>query len=347
MNPEESDRGVDAVASFLRVWARHAFNLPTREAAQTARELEAWASHLLLGVARPGAAEGDEPRGPLARRDWAGVRTFIAALRGEEADYVRQALSDYRSTVHGLVSRVREAIAEERVLDGRLAQQLEQLRAAAGSNDLHALKRAAEHAADAVSAVLDSHRARQAEQETEMSARMAAMSERLQTAEQLAEEDPLTGLVNRRGFDAELAKAVGLADQFKLPSSLLMIDLDHFKAINDRYGHPGGDAALRAAANVLTRSFPRRGDCVARYGGEEFAVVLRDSRSDEAQRIAARFLEVLRAHRIVYQSDTFQLTASIGIAELRIGESSAAWVARADTALYAAKQDGRDRTVVG
>ncbi len=346
LNQEEIDRGLDTVGTFLRIWARHAFNLPSRNAVDTARELEAWATHLLLGQPRPGEPDESAPRGAMARRDWAGVRNFIAALRGEESEFVQQAVSDFQETVHGLVSRVREAIAEERVLDSKLAAQLDRLREAAAGNDLRALKAAAAQAADAVSVVLDAHRTRQAAQETEMTARLTAMGARLQSAEQAAEEDSLTGLVNRRGFDSELSKAVSLSDQFKVPSALLLIDLDHFKTINDTSGHPAGDAALKAAANVLTRSFPRRGDCVARFGGDEFAVIMRDSGLDEARRVGARFVESLRAHRVLYEGKVLHLTASVGVTEMIPGELPAAWLARADSALYAAKVAGRDRVAV-
>lgn len=204
MGQDESDRSLDAVASFLRVWAQHPFDLPNREAREIARALENWASHLLLGTSRPGAPADEAPRGKLGARDWPGVRQFIAALRGEEAAFVRQMLADFRQTVHGLVTRVRDAIAEERVLDTRLAAQLELLRAAAAADDVTALRAAATQVTDALGAVLDAHRVRQAAQEAEMSSRLQALGERLQVAEHLAEEDPLTGLVNRRGFDAEL-----------------------------------------------------------------------------------------------------------------------------------------------
>jgi diguanylate cyclase (GGDEF)-like protein len=346
VSQDDQDRGLDAAAGMLRVWAKHPFSLPSREAIAITQELEAWASHLLLGHPRPGAS-APATRSGLAHRDWLGVRQYVTALRQEEAAFVAQLVSDFQQTVHGLVTRVRAAIAEERVLDDRLGQHLEILRRAAASNDLQQLRTAAVQAADAVSDVIQAHQTRHAAQEAELSSRIEAMGQRLQTAEKQAEEDALTGLINRRGFDAELEKAASLAAQFSMPSSLLIIDLDHFKRVNDTFGHPAGDATLRATADVLTRSFPRRGDCVARYGGEEFGVILRESRVADAERLAERFVAALRPYTIRHNGKEIRITASVGVGEWKAGESAASWLARVDKAVYAAKSGGRDRVVVG
>jgi diguanylate cyclase len=242
---------------------------------------------------------------------------------------------------------VREAISEERELDANLEKELEHLRIAAAGDDLHALREAAQNAANAVSVVLDAHRSRLKAQETQMSTRLAAMGEKLSAAEQQASEDPLTGLINRRGFDAELATAVDLGGQFKMISALLLVDVDHFKSVNDTFGHQAGDDVLKLIANTLSRTFPRRSDCVARYGGDEFAVILRDVRPGEAEPLARRFLEALRGLAAHLLEKEIRISASIGIAELRPGESSASWVARADEGVYAAKSAGRDRALLG
>ena len=341
MGQDELDLSLDLVAGILRVWAQHAIDLPPRDAAQISRELEAWASHLLTGTPRPGSSD-EASRIKLKKRDWPGARQYVSALRRDEALSVSGAASDFRHTLQGLVTRVRQAIEEERGLDGQVTAQLDRLRIAAAGDDIRALRAAAESAADAVSTVLDAHRARLADQESQMSTRLAAMGKRLDAAEQLAEEDPLTGLVNRRGFDLELSKALELGAQFKMVSALLLVDVDHFKSVNDTFGHQAGDAALKTIANALTRSFPRRSDCVARYGGDEFAVILRDLRTGEAERLAGRFLESL--HEL--QVQPLRISASIGIAELHRGEPASGWLARADRAVYSAKAARRDRIVL-
>jgi GGDEF domain-containing protein len=307
---DELDLSLDLLAGLLRTWARNPIELPLREAEIIAAELEAWAAHLLNGSPPPGS----KARGKLKERDWPGAQQFIARLRRDEATAVRGAASDFRATLQALVTKVREAIEEERELDSTVALQLDRLRAAAEGNDLQALREAATSAADAVSTVLDAHRTRLAEQEQQMSSRLLAIGEKLTAAEQLAEEDPLTGLVNRRGFDAELAKAVELGARFKMVSALLLIDVDHFKSVNDTFGHQ--------------------------------AVILRDLRSGEAAPLARRFLEALRSLPVHPLETEIRISASIGIAELKAGESSASWVARADAGVYAAKSGGRDQAAL-
>ncbi len=97
----------------------------------------------------------------------------------------------------------------------------------------------------------------------------------------------------------------------------------------------------------MSRTFPRRSDCVARFGGDEFAVILRDTRPGEAARLALRLLDALRSLRVRHDANELNITASIGVAELKAGEPSESWLARADAAVYAAKAAGRDRVIAG
>jgi diguanylate cyclase len=126
-----------------------------------------------------------------------------------------------------------------------------------------------------------------------------------------------------------------------------MVDVDHFKRINDTFGHPAGDEALRRLADTIVRTFPRRTDFVARYGGEEFAVVLPQEGVETARILGARLLVNVRNQSIELGGTAVRLTISIGFAVLRPGEETASWVARADHALYRAKQAGRDRLIEG
>lgn len=153
----------------------------------------------------------------------------------------------------------------------------------------------------------------------------------------LADRDGLTGIANRRKFDAFLQKAAQRAQADASPLGLALIDVDHFKAYNDSHGHQAGDDALIRVAGCLTESV--RGDTlVARYGGEEFAIVAPGCGLEDIQHLAER----IRAH--VAQS-SLGMTVSIGVSELRPGEPVADGLARADAALYQAKSAGRDRVV--
>ena len=163
--------------------------------------------------------------------------------------------------------------------------------------------------------------------------------------EQLARRDPLTHLANRRAFDEDLALERDRARRHGNPVSLVMVDLDRFKAINDTHGHPAGDRVLCVVADALRKAL-RSSDTAYRLGGEEFAVIARDTDVLGAQVLAERLRSRLEARVALGPDDSAQVsvTASFGVAELGTVELDIArLVATADAALLAAKRSGRNR----
>lgn len=154
-----------------------------------------------------------------------------------------------------------------------------------------------------------------------------------------AELDYLTETFNRRGFDDRLEMAYATARRYQRPLALILLDLDHFKKVNDRYGHTVGDEILRGVAQVL-RNEVRDSDVVSRWGGEEFAILAPETPLAEAEQLAQR----LRQKQADYQHPTVgQVTASFGVAELVAEETESGFIQRTDQALYAAKAAGRNR----
>jgi two-component system chemotaxis response regulator CheY len=178
----------------------------------------------------------------------------------------------------------------------------------------------------------------------EIAGRILAVHERLarQNAQlaELATVDELTRVKNRRQFRADLERHVGSAVRTGLPLSMIMIDVDHFKQYNDRFGHTAGDELLRAVASVL-RGAVRDGDVLARYGGEEFAVLLPSTAADAARAVAER----LRAALACYRWPLRPVTASFGVATASPTSPGEAvtLVDHADEAMYRSKRNGRDR----
>ena len=164
-----------------------------------------------------------------------------------------------------------------------------------------------------------------------------------QEAQRLSITDGLTGLANYRYFQQTLGREIERASRFGRPLSLLMLDLDHFKSVNDTHGHQVGDAVLIEVADRV-RAEVREVDVVARYGGEEFVVVLPETDRDGAEHIAQRIWERVRNRPLHVQTPDLRVTVSIGIAVFPDhGDSPSTLVRAADGALYAAKNAGRDR----
>jgi diguanylate cyclase (GGDEF)-like protein len=157
----------------------------------------------------------------------------------------------------------------------------------------------------------------------------------------LATQDPLTGLANHRVFHEQLRAEVARARRHDLRLCVAVLDLDHFKQVNDRYGHPVGDDVLRDAGARL-RAIVREGETLARVGGEEFAWILTELDENDA------FAAVERARRIIGAAPFVEagiVTTSAGVAELLPGDAADDLYSRADQALYRAKQNGRNQTV--
>ncbi|WP_430765420.1 GGDEF domain-containing protein [Pseudomonas citronellolis] len=173
------------------------------------------------------------------------------------------------------------------------------------------------------------------------------LEEKNRQLEYLAGHDPLTGLLNRRQFDQVVKQELARCERQPMPVSLLMIDLDHFKFINDRYGHPLGDEVIRHTANLL-RKHTRSSDSVARLGGEEFLLLLPDSDACQAEIIAEKLRKLLEDTPLPMKDGLLYLTASFGVASLAEGVSSTyeRLYSTADQALYRAKASGRNRVEI-
>lgn len=160
----------------------------------------------------------------------------------------------------------------------------------------------------------------------------------------VAQHDSLTGLANRRSFDAAVRQTLLQARRDGQPLALLLIDLDNFKAYNDSLGHPAGDALIRVFADVLGRFARRPMDLAARVGGEEFALLLLDCDAQAAQVIAGQLLQALAERAVPHPASprSAYVTTSIGIAMWRAGQSAEQLYQAADAALYTAKQAGKN-----
>ena len=186
------------------------------------------------------------------------------------------------------------------------------------------------------------------EQKFEQSSKeISQLREDLETMREEAMTDGLTGIANRKMFDAELRRAAMDAMEKGKPMCLLMLDIDHFKKFNDTYGHQVGDQVLKLLAKTMTTSVKGQ-DMAARFGGEEFCVVLPGTHLEGAVKVAEDIRKRIGEKKLVNRTtgdNLGQVTVSIGAGEFRFGEPLAQLISRTDEALYTAKRIGRNRVV--
>ncbi len=163
-----------------------------------------------------------------------------------------------------------------------------------------------------------------------------------QQAMSMALQDPLTGVGNRKALTKALNRETNISRRHDQPFSVIMIDIDHFKNINDSYGHSAGDQALTHVTNIIT-AISRQTDELFRYGGEEFIMLLNNTDKDEAQDMAERIRMAIAESEIVTSENQFSLTVSIGIAQYDPINGVESIIDQADIALYKAKEFGRNQ----
>lgn len=187
---------------------------------------------------------------------------------------------------------------------------------------------------------------------TTLSLQTAIDVRRISLLERETITDPLTGIYNRRHLDRRIGEEVARAQRYGLPLCVLMLDIDHFKRVNDEHGHQAGDRVL-GAIGELTAAAVRESDIAARYGGEEFLVIVPNTPVSNATVLAERLRKRVESHGFVLTDEPggqqeIRVTVSIGVASLGDGvDSGEKLVHAADEALYRAKHEGRNRVVVG
>ena len=156
-----------------------------------------------------------------------------------------------------------------------------------------------------------------------------------------ADQDTLLPILNRRAFIREITRSIALAERYGTPSSMLYFDLDNFKAVNDAYGHPAGDAVLRHFSDLISSQI-RDSDVLARLGGDEFGVILNHVTLEQATRKGEMLALTLRERPPVWNDEAVFLSFAFGAYELRAGETADAAIQHADHAMYTQKMQGRD-----
>ena len=332
-----SDAALDSLAAILRALAESAAK-GGDGGQQAAESLEGWARHVLVLTPPPGREVGDPP----FERDWPGLRRFAVTHVRQQGDTVAEALGGLQDVIWTMIEGMSRAVLDEAAADEKATECLERLKAAAASST-EELKKTAVATIGELGELLESKKNRQRALARELGEKVDVLRSELEDTRREAEIDWLTQLANRAVLERELQRVAHMRTLTGEPCCVLMVDVDNFKAVNDRHGHQAGDEALAAIAKVLTLNFPRRSDTVARYGGDEFAVILRNATELDTERMALRFLHAVRELALAPAGERITVSVSVGVADGLSLDSPASWLERADKALYAAKQAGRDR----
>ncbi len=336
---EDVDEATRTVASFLEAYGRHAFDIEQVDSKAVRRQCEAWVRHFLSGDPAPGRRGSADP-------DWDGVQVFVGRHRRREQVYVHNSMRDLRNMIWDFIQGISQTVSEDKQSDGQVTERLSRLKQAVQRDSIEELKKEVVEAVQTIGEAIELRQKRQRSQMLELGQKLRQMRCELVEARQKMSSDPLTRLYNRSAFDEHLKRTADLCLFSGQPASLIMLDADHFKNVNDEFGHQAGDAVLRRLADCCVRAFPRKSDFVARYGGEEFAVIVSDAGVGVCGKLAQNLVRAVGEMQIEHEGNRIPLTVSIGVADLMPGDSAESWLRRADQALYRAKSEGRNRAVV-
>ncbi len=289
------------------------------------------------------------------------MRRQMEAENHELQDFLRQLtgrLQDLDQHLAGAQTHHRAGVDSSRELDAAVQAQVRHIESSVDrAEDPQQLKAEIQQRLETILRHLDEHResdeARQHQLEEqlerlnqrvrEMEKEGESLRQRLREKHEQAVRDPLTGLYNRLAYDERIVQEFARAKRYKQPLSLAVLDIDRFKRINDSYGHKAGDKALKIIADRVRNNL-RETDFLARYGGEEFAIIMPETCLSDGLVAVEKLRKDVSQSQFHYQGTGVAITVSVGLAEVREGDSPETLFQHADRALYRAKDSGRDRT---
>lgn len=321
---------------FIDMYSKHLIEFDAQPVRKVRETMDGFSKELL-------AADDAELEKVLFR-----IRQYFASYRIEESAYVHKTFEDFRGIIWAFVDQLAEDFGDEKKEDRDLRSGLENLKEAVEANSIDSLKSQAR-------VFINNYVEYQSRKDTRRSRRMETIKKNLDTVKkQLTDvsatvnQDHLTKAMNRKAFDEHMKQLRALSEISKKPASMIAIDIDHFKKINDTYGHAVGDVVLVECVKTLRNLFNHETDFVARIGGEEFVVVMSETSIHEAVKRAEQCLAKIRKDALVINEHTIRFTVSMGIAQWQADEEPSDWLKRADKALYDSKGNGRDRyTIAG
>ena len=327
---------LDTIGGILASFGRHAFDMPDRPANEISSEFGRWQRHATMGV--PITPTEVTSAVGIRERDWDGVLRTFSEQRREENRYVDTAVSELRDALWSCVETVHNAVKIDQKTDVSTEAQMTRARTALSRLQAGNIKQEVLGAVQAIQDVLQARRDQQELQYVSLATKLDRLGRQLEEAKRESTTDPLTGLGNRKLFDSTAQRAIQMHSLGRTPVTLIMIDLNKLKFVNDMYGHQSGDAFITGVAKAMSKVFLRQSDVTCRYGGDEFAAILNNTDMSVAMTLAHRLKDQISTMPSPHPGLEFQVGASMGLAQLESTEDVDEWIARADKALYKAKQ---------
>ena len=337
--------GAETLAKVLQILGRHAFDLDDGNKQSIEKDFERWARHVLLGTPTTDGPEPNTQSIPL-KRDWGSLCQFVNRHRQHEKSFVVKGFYVLREVVWTFTRIVSQAFIQDTDTDIQMRSHIGRLHSAVSTKSPEDLKKEVQAAAEGLGKLLEDRSLRQKARLEELGAKLREVEVDLGHARKQMALDGLTQLYNRAALDEEIERICALTILAVSHACVVMVDIDHFKNVNDSYGHRAGDSVIREVAKRTVLAFPRKTDFAARYGGEEFAVILQNTSLEDASSMGERLLAAVQQEPIIHEDLELLVTVSIGVAEFFPGETSGCWLERADQALYRAKQGGRNQVCV-
>jgi len=274
-------------------------------------------------------------------------RQFFSGYRIQEYSYLQKTFEDFKSIIWDFADQLNEGMATEQARDVEVRSSLNSLREAVEANSIGELKEKSREFIDFYIELQTRNDEKRSARIDSIQKNLATVKKKLSEVTHTAQHDHLTGAYNRKYADELFAKVMAdFQSAAKTPVSIVALDIDYFKKINDIFGHDTGDVVLKEFARLLREVCNGKSDAVVRMGGEEFTVILPGVPLMEAVKKTEEILQRIRKEVIIHSDTQIRYTSSAGVAQLAVGESLEKWLKRADTALYSAKETGRDKYIV-
>lgn len=336
--PDITDGALDTLSSVIQTMGEQSFLLDTdRDPHLFPRECADFVRHIENGEAVP---TRDIPRSADGNREWPQIRNFFTERRRAERSFVAERMGSYREVVEDLVAGLRQIGERDQDTQRKVSMSLSAVENAVATGDLARIREVLKDAVHRVTETFEQQQQAYEQQLSDLHERMDCLREDLVAAREEMKRDSLTDAFNRGAFDSAIEQSLNMHFVLQQPVTLLMIDLDKFKEINDEHGHSAGDQVLKAMGECLARAFIRKSDLVARYGGDEFAVILNETSAASAENVIERFVAAVQKLRVPMADGDISITCSVGYTELHDRDTVEKAINRADRGLYAVKSRG-------